>query len=92
MERFDGAFSEEVKKYRFVDRPRGRPQDQADVAVDAVIRLCLGMKDGETITDAEDMGHVENVDSGGLLGAGPQFRELVKKSLQTREERKGVYV
>lgn len=91
MDRFANDLLEETKKYTYVERPRGRPQEQADVAVDSVVRLVLGLKDGEPV-GAEDAALLEDAVSGGLLGTGPQFRELVKKSLASREERATAYV
>ena len=90
MDRFNSNLGEEIKKFKYVDRPRGRPQDQADVAVDAIIRLCLGLKDGEDVSE-EDAGLIEDAVCGGMLGAGPQFREVVKKSIASRGERATVY-
>ena len=91
MERFNGALLEETTKYKYVQRPRGQPQEQADVAVDAVLRLCLGLKDGVPV-EGEDAELVEELVCGGLMGTGPQFRELVKKSIETRGDRALAYV
>ena len=92
MERFGGAKMEEITKYKFItDRPRGKPQEQADVAVDALVRLCLGLKDGEPIV-GEDIMLIEDAVVGGLLETGPQFREMVKKSIESRGERASAYV
>ena len=91
MDRFGFALDEEIQKYTYLNRPGGRPQDQADVAVDAVVRLCLGLKDGVAVP-AEDAALIEDAVCGGLLGTGPQFRELVKKSIASREERATAYV
>ena len=90
MERFNGALSEEVKKYQYVERPRGKPQEQADIAVDCLVRLCLGLKDGESVGE-EDAALLEDAVCGGLLGTGPQFRELVKSSIASRGERATAY-
>ena len=90
MERFAGALEAETEKYKFMDRPQGRPQDQADVAVDCLARLCLGLADGEPISE-EDVPLVEDAVCGGLMGTGPAFRELVKQSIAGRADRAGAY-
>jgi len=90
MERFSQAFEEAVKRYTYMDRPRGCSQEQADIAVDSLARMCLGLKDGEPIAE-EDAELIIDAVSGGLLGAGPSFRELVKTSVGTRTERATAY-
>jgi hypothetical protein len=91
MDRFGAALEEEVKKYKYVERPRGRPAELAEVAVDSLARLCLGLKDGEEVP-AEDVQMMEDAVCGGLMGTGPQFRELVKAALASRGERATTYV
>lgn len=93
MDRFSSAFEEAAKKFTYVERPRGRPQELADVAVDALSRLCLGLQDGSEVPeDAQKM--VEDAVCGGLystMAVTPSFREMVKQSIATRNERSSKY-
>ena len=95
MDRFSSAFEEAASKFTFVERPRGRPQEVADVAVDALARLCIGLQDGSEVPeDAQTM--IEDAVCGGLSLAGVTttpslFRELVKRSIATRTERSSTY-
>lgn len=91
MDRFETAFEESAKQYKYMQRPRGTPRQQAQVAVDALARLCLGLQDGEEIQE-EDKQLIEDAVVGGILGADDAFRSEVKSSISTRSERAQSYV
>jgi hypothetical protein len=90
MERFNIAFEEEAAKWSFAERPRGLPRERADVAVDALARLCLGLKDGEELA-AEDAALVEDAVCGGFWEEGEGFRGEVRRSVAERAQRAGAY-
>jgi hypothetical protein len=91
MERFLGEYKEGVGKYTYIkDRPNRPLQEQANVAVDAMARLILPIQDGDAI-EGEDAGLIEDTVVGGLLGYPGEFRECVKKSIETRGDRKEAY-
>ncbi|EFN56966.1 hypothetical protein CHLNCDRAFT_57377 [Chlorella variabilis] len=75
MERFSEALAEQTAKYTYMERPRGSLAQQADVAVDAVVRLVLGLKDGQPVP-AEDAALVEECVAGGFWDV-PGFKEEV---------------
>ncbi|KAA6426574.1 MAG: calcium homeostasis regulater C 1 [Trebouxia sp. A1-2] len=49
IDRFEMARAQIAEKYSYMDRPRGKPQEQINVAVDALTRLVPGTGDGEAI-------------------------------------------
>lgn len=91
MERFLGAYKEGMDKYSYIkDREVAPLQEQADVAVDAMARLILPIQDGEEI--GENVAKmIEDVVFGGMLGYPEEFRECVKKSIETRASRASLY-
>ncbi len=62
---------------------------QADVAVDALARLVLNLKDGQPIPEA-DAPLIEDTACGGFWDV-PGFREEVKRSIAQREQRATAY-
>ncbi|KAI8101504.1 hypothetical protein M9435_001610 [Picochlorum sp. BPE23] len=88
MERFLGEYKEKTSKYTYIsDIPKGPIQDQASLAVDAIARLVLPIQDGDAIEEA-DASLVEDVVVGGMLGyEGEDFRQCVRTSIGTRQER-----
>lgn len=62
---------------------------QADVAVDALARLVLNLKDGQAIP-AEDAPLIEDAACGGFWDV-PGFREEVRRSIAQREQRAESY-
>ena len=52
MDRFADNVSEAAKAYTLMARPRGLLVEQAEVAVDALARMVLGLKDGTPISGA----------------------------------------
>lgn len=91
MERFLGEYKEGMDKYAYIkDREAAPLQEQADVAVDAMARLILPIQDGEEIgQDVAKM--IEDVVVGGMLGYPQEFRDCVKKSIETRASRASQY-
>lgn len=51
IDRFEIARSQIAEKYSYMDRPRGTPQEQINVAVDALTRLIPGTSDSEAIPE-----------------------------------------
>ena len=47
MDRFSEALAQVNSRYTYMERPRGTVQLQADVAIDALARLVMGLKDGQ---------------------------------------------
>lgn len=90
MDRFTEMLNEACTKYTYMDRPRGSVTQQADVAVDAVVRLVMNLKDGQPIP-AEDALLVEDAVCGGFWNV-PGFREEVQRSIREREQRAAAYV
>lgn len=90
MERFLSEFSESAQKFTYMERPKGTPQQQADLAVDAMARLCLPIQDGEDI-GAEDASLLEDAIFGSFLGSAPEFRDTIKHSIATRADRAKAY-
>jgi hypothetical protein len=91
MERFLGEYNQGISKYSYMNRPRGTPQQQADLAVDALARLCLPIQDGEPIPE-EDVQLIEDAVYGGLMMNLPEFRQNIRTSISTREQRAKAYV
>ncbi|KAL4425334.1 hypothetical protein ABPG75_009350 [Micractinium tetrahymenae] len=89
VDRFTEAVAEVASRYTYMDRPRGTPAQQADVAVDALVRLVLNLKDGQPIP-AEDAPLIEDAACGGFWDV-PGFREEVKRSIAQREQRAAAY-
>jgi hypothetical protein len=92
MERFLGEYKEKTSKYTYIsDIPKGPLQDQGSLAVDAIARLVLPIQDGDAIEEA-DASLVEDVVVGGMLGyEGEDFRQCVRTSIGTRQERAKKY-
>lgn len=63
---------------------------QADIAVDALARLVLALKDGAPIA-AEDAPLIEEAACGGFWDV-PGIRDEVQRSIQEREARATAYV
>lgn len=63
---------------------------QADVAVDALARLVLGLKDGEAVPP-EDVGILEDAVVGGFWDV-EGIREEVRRSIAERPQRAAAYV
>lgn len=59
------------------------------MAVDAVVRLVLGLKDGQPVP-AEDAALVEECVAGGFWDV-PGFKEEVRRSVAEREQRAAAY-
>lgn len=99
MDRFSGPLAEATKKYTYMERPVGRPEDVVTVAVDALARLCLGLPDGAAI-DPEDGQLFVGIVSGALqqywatnTGKGVNdLRNAVERAVSTRTERKDAYL
>ncbi|KAL4419180.1 hypothetical protein ABPG77_007770, partial [Micractinium sp. CCAP 211/92] len=89
VDRFSEAVAEVASRYTYMDRPRGTPAQQADVAVDALARLVLNLKDGQPIPEA-DAPLIEATACGGFWDV-PGFREEVKRSIAQREQRATAY-
>lgn len=69
--------------------PTTHPQMQADVAVDAVARLVLNLKDGQPVS-AEDAPLLLDCVAGGFWDS-PGMVEEVRRSIAEREQRAGAY-
>lgn len=89
MERFDQNVQEVYQKYTYVERPQGTLQQQADMAVDVIARLCLNLPDGEEFKE-EDAQLVANAAFGAIWDK-EGAREAIQRSLQTRAQRKDAY-
>ncbi|PSC77003.1 calcium homeostasis regulater C 1 [Micractinium conductrix] len=90
MDRFSEALNEINSKYTYMERPRGSLAQQADIAVDALARLVLALKDGAPIA-AEDAPLIEEAACGGFWDV-PGIRDEVQRSIQEREARATAYV
>jgi hypothetical protein len=91
VERFIQAWEEAIKKYTYLERPRGTAQQQADLAVDALCALCLNLPDGEAVAGEEEAALVAAAAEGGLRDL-EGVAEAVARSLASREERRGSYM
>ncbi len=60
------------------------------MAVDALVRLVIGLKDGQPIPDPEDAALLEDCVCGGFWDV-PGFREEAKRSIAEREQRAAAY-
>eukprot|EP00887_Chlorella_sp_A99_P003472 scaffold7.g3472.t1 len=89
-DRFADAFQEERKKYTFIEVPRPPPVAQAALAVDALARLCLGLKDGEPL-EPEEAELIATTVVGGLFGVPGIDRAVVDAAIATRQERASAY-
>ncbi|KAI3434919.1 hypothetical protein D9Q98_002973 [Chlorella vulgaris] len=89
MERFAEALLEQNAKYTYMNQPKGSPAQQADVAVDAIARLVLNLKDGQPVP-AEDAQLVADCVAGGFWDV-PGMAEEVQRSVAERELRASAY-
>lgn len=62
---------------------------QADVAIDALVRLVMGLKDGQPVVE-EDAQLLEDCACGGFWDV-PEFREAARRSIAEREQRAAAY-
>jgi len=90
MERFNIYFEEAIEKFTYMERPKATVQAEADLVIDALARLCLGLKDGEALPE-EDAALLADAAVGGFYERGPEFAEAVQRSIATRGERTTTY-
>eukprot|EP00891_Asterochloris_glomerata_P003172 jgi/Astpho2/3172/e_gw1.00052.70.1_t len=90
IDRFSNARNDVNKKYSYVDRPRGSPQQQIDIAVDALARLIYGLDDGAPLT-SEDTASFQKVVAGAFPDV-PLVDQLVQESIAGRSARKAAYL
>jgi hypothetical protein len=62
---------------------------QADVAIDSLARLVMGLKDGQPVAE-EDAQLLEDTACGGFWDV-PGFREAARQSIAEREQRAAAY-
>jgi hypothetical protein len=92
MDRFNSNLEVELARYNYMDRPRGGHAVRAEVAVDALARLCCGLKDGQPL-GPEDGKLIEDAVVGGFYDQeGEGFREEVRRAVQERDLRAAAYV
>ena len=78
-----------VQKYTYLERPQGTLQQQADLAVDGLARLCLNLPDGQPLPEA-DKKLIADAAAGAFWDV-PGGREAVQRSVASREQRKDAY-
>lgn len=53
MERFEGERQAALSVYSYAERPKGKTREQIAIAVDALCRLSIGLKDGQPVPDQD---------------------------------------
>ncbi|EIE23596.1 hypothetical protein COCSUDRAFT_63123 [Coccomyxa subellipsoidea C-169] len=89
VERIDGARDEIHEKYKLTEKPRGKLQDKIDIAVDSIVQLSLGLREGEEISPADAFMLVPIV--AGAFSSTPDIKALVTQSIESRAARKDAY-
>mmetsp|Transcript_12643 Transcript_12643/g.27341 ORF Transcript_12643/g.27341 Transcript_12643/m.27341 type:complete len:242 (+) Transcript_12643:98-823(+) len=87
MDRFETSKINMAKKYSMIEKPEGSPRDKAVLAVDALCSLCLGLKDGEAVSEAD-----AQLLTSLVCGAFPEVSsELVAAGIRERPQRATAY-
>jgi hypothetical protein len=89
VDRFAAALAAEHAKYSYLQRPSGSVAAQAEVAADALARLCCDAVDGEAL-GAEDASDVAGAVAGGLWDV-PGAREAAAAAISSRPDRSAIY-
>ncbi|BDA47511.1 probable photosystem I assembly factor PSA3, chloroplastic [Coccomyxa sp. Obi] len=89
IDRIDNARDQIYEKYKLTEKPKGKLQDKIDIAVDSIVQLTLGLREGEEIPPAAAFMLVPVV--AGAFSTNPDIKDLVKKSIESRAARKDAY-
>jgi len=89
IERFEGALDSVNEKYRMTEKPKGKLKDKVDIAVDSIVQLTLGLREGEEISPAAAYMLTPIVAS--AFGSTAGVKEVVSSSIDSRSSRKEAY-
>ncbi|CAL5220850.1 g2934 [Coccomyxa viridis] len=89
IERFENALTAVNEQYKMTEKPKGKLKDKINIAVDSIIQMTLGLREGEEASPAQTYMLPPIVAS--AFGGTPEVQEMTRFSINSRGSRKDAY-